>query len=97
MFTCDDEIVNVCCKDDIVSILRDLPHAFLVSYLRATFSLEEFAHGRKPRTGRAGHSVKRPLKEVPVGGVFRVAGWGGNVNVSVLVITVEQGLLSSFF
>ena len=25
MSACNDEVVNVCCKDDIVSILRDLP------------------------------------------------------------------------
>jgi hypothetical protein len=43
-----DEIVNVCCKDDIVSIFRDLTHAFLIPYLRSTFGLEEFAHGRTP-------------------------------------------------
>ena len=90
MSVCNNEIIDVCCKDDILSILRNLPHAFFIADLGTTFVLEEFAHSRKPRTGSAGHAVKRPLKEVAICRVFRIAGRGGNVNLSVLAITVEQ-------
>jgi len=73
-----------------MSILCNLPHAFLVTDFGAAFVLEEFTHGSEPRTGGAGHAVKRPLKKVAVGRIFRIAGWGGNVNLSILTITWQQ-------
>jgi hypothetical protein len=90
MGSCNNEIVDVCCKDDIVAILRNLPHAFFIADLRTTFGLEEFAHSCKLRTDSAGHVVKRPLKQVAICRVFRIAGRSGNVNLAVLAITVEQ-------
>jgi hypothetical protein len=70
-----------------LAALADKSHT-RVSLQKLGISLEEFTHGRKPRTGIVRNAVKSPYKEVTVVGVFRIAGLGGNVNLANLTITV---------
>jgi hypothetical protein len=79
-----------CYEPTVKSILRALPHAFLICDLGATFGLsEDFDDGRNFRTGSARHAVKRPFQDVAVECVFGKAGRGRNVHLAILAITVK--------
>jgi hypothetical protein len=90
----NNEVVDVCHKQNLVDIGCSHPHAFFIANFSVPLCFEEGAHCFVPDPSCGGHAIQGFAKQVANFEVLRVA-WGGRyVHLVIVAITRQQVTLN---